>query len=211
MKRCKGKTSANPPGGMRRILAVMLCLLTAGLLLAPTQARAEERKTVRVGWYESTYCFVDQFGRRRGIAYEYQQKIAAYTGWEYEYVEDSWPNLLEMLKAGEIDLLSDVSYTQELSGQMRFSSLPMGSESYYLYIDADNTSIKPEDLNTLNGKRIGVNRGSVQEGFLRQWEEQNGISIQIVPVSAGEESDLKRLSAGELALPARRHPGGLPG
>ena len=28
----------------------------------------------------------DQFGRRSGYAYDYQKKIAAYTGWNYEYV-----------------------------------------------------------------------------------------------------------------------------
>ena len=40
-------------------------------------------------------------------------KIAAYTGWNYEYVRGSWPDLLRMLEAGEIDLMSDVSYTPE--------------------------------------------------------------------------------------------------
>ena len=130
-------------GGVSRTLSLVLCLLTALLLFSPFSARAEdtEKKTVRVGWYESTYCYVDQFGRRSGIAYEYQHKISAYTGWEYEYVEDSWSNLLEKLKRGEIDLLSDVSYTDERSEQMSFSSLAMGVESYYLYIDADNTEI----------------------------------------------------------------------
>lgn len=60
-------------------------------------------KTVRVGWYESPFNMTDQFGRRSGYAYDYQQKIAAYTGWNYEYVEGSWPDLLQMLMDGEID------------------------------------------------------------------------------------------------------------
>lgn len=68
-----------------------------------------------MGWYDSSYCHIDQFGRRSGIVYEYQQSIAAHTGWVYEYVEDSWTNLLQMLLDGEIDLLSDVSYTEERS------------------------------------------------------------------------------------------------
>lgn len=60
------------------------------VLIAPVSASAHEyRKTVRVGWYESAYCYYDSLGKRRGIAYEYQQKIAAYTGWSYEYVEGS--------------------------------------------------------------------------------------------------------------------------
>ena len=75
-----------------------------------------EGKVVRVGWYDSQFNYSDRFGRRSGYAYEYQQKIAAYTGWTYEYVEASWPDLFDMLKKGEIYLLSDVSYTKEREG-----------------------------------------------------------------------------------------------
>ena len=91
------------------ILAVCMISLLDAAALPCAFAQESREKTVRVGWYESTYCYRDQFGRRRGIAYEYQQKIAAHTGWIYEYVEDSWPNLLQMLMDGKIDLLSDVS------------------------------------------------------------------------------------------------------
>ena len=76
-------------------------------------AQEQEQKVVRVGWYESTYCYRDQYGERRGVAYEYQRKIAAHTGWVYEYVEGSWPDLLQMLIDGEIDLMSDT----RISGQ----------------------------------------------------------------------------------------------
>ncbi|MCR4599077.1 MAG: transporter substrate-binding domain-containing protein [Acetatifactor sp.] len=52
-----------------------------------------------------------------------------HTGWEYEYVEGMWSDLLEMLEKGEIDLLSDVSYTEERANYMLYASLPMGTES----------------------------------------------------------------------------------
>ena len=75
------------------LLAIMLLLLPANVLAegegntaAPSDGAG---KTVRVGWYESSYNHTDQRGRRSGYAYEYQRKIAAYTGWTYEYVEDS--------------------------------------------------------------------------------------------------------------------------
>ena len=56
---------------------------------------------------------IDRHGRRSGYAYEYERKIAAYTGWTYEYVEGNWADLLEKLKSGEIDLMSDVSYAED--------------------------------------------------------------------------------------------------
>lgn len=180
------------------ILAVCMISLLDAAALPCAFAQESREKTVRVGWYESTYCYRDQFGRRRGIAYEYQQKIAAHTGWIYEYVEDSWPNLLQMLMDGKIDLLSDVSYKEERAEFMLYSSLPMGEESYYLYIDADNTVINPEDLQTLSGKRVGVNKGSYQEGLLRDWAEKNGVEIEIVELADSEAYSMNMLAKGEI-------------
>ena len=126
--------------GARRTAGIflLLCMLVAAFasFVLPVYAteKPAAKKTVRVGWYDSSFNRMDKFGRRSGYAYDYQQKISSYTGWEYEYVEGSWPELLEMLKAGEIDLMSDVSYTEERAGQMLFPSFSMGAESYYLFI-----------------------------------------------------------------------------
>ena len=130
--------------GTKRALSLVLCLLMILCITTPLTAHAQEseQKVVRVGWYESTYCYRDQYGQRRGIAYEYQRRIAAHTGWTYEYVEDSWPNLMQMLIDGKLDLLSDVSYKEERAALMLYPALAMGAESYYVYMDADNTEIK---------------------------------------------------------------------
>ena len=73
-----------------RMIVIMLSLAMAMTFMVPLTAYAQESgKTVRVGWYESPFNTMDQFGRRSGYAYDYQQKIAAYTGWNYEYVEGS--------------------------------------------------------------------------------------------------------------------------
>lgn len=181
-----------------RLALLALCLALA-CAAAPTAARAaEEEKTVRVGWYESTFCYRDQFGRRCGIAYEYQQRIAVHTGWRYEYVEDSWPNLFEMLKNGEIDLLSDVSLTEERTAYMSFPELPMGSELYYIYIDGDNEEITADDPHSFDGKRIGANKGSVQARCLRAWAEEHGVTPEIVELTAEEGESMDMLARGEL-------------
>ena len=136
-----------------RMMVFVLSLVMAMSFMLPLAAHAQESgKTVRVGWYESPFNTMDQFGRRSGYAYDYQQKIAAYTGWKYEYVEGSWPELLQMLIDGEIDLMSDVSYTDERAESMLFSSLRMGAEEYYIFISPDNEDINRDDLSTFNGK-----------------------------------------------------------
>ena len=185
---------------LRGLLRFLLCVIAVITLSMPAAAYAEEpnQKIVRVGWYDSSFCYWDEYGRRCGIDIEYQEKISAYTGWTYEYVEDSWSNLFQMLKNGKIDLLSDVSYKPERTEFMSFPDLPMGSEAYYIYIDAENREITADNLASFNGKRIGVNVDSIQEGFLKDWAERNGLNIEIVPMDLGEAESLDMLTRGEI-------------
>ena len=142
---------------VQRHICILLCLiLYITVLPLPVSAEEAKSKTVRVGWYEGTYNTTGPDGQRRGYSYEYQQAVAAHTGWKYEYVEGSWAELMSMLKNGQIDLLGGISYTEERSTSMLFSELPMGEDKYYLYVDTSNTDISTSDLTTLNGKRIGM-------------------------------------------------------
>ena len=190
----------NPLAPARRTGALMLCaaLLLALLLPLPVRAEAPSGKTVRVGWFESSFNTTDKYGRRSGYGYEYQMKIASYSGWTYEYVSGSWPDLMEMLENGEIDLLSDVSYKPEREGKMLYPSLPMGAEEYYLFVTPGNTEISPLDYSTLNGKRVGVNKGSIQVDFYAEWARENGVRSQIVEVTTSEDESLAMVERGEL-------------
>ena len=183
-----------------RILSLWLCLTLLLTVLLPVSAfaTASGRKIVRVGWFESTFNMTDQNSRRSGYAYEYQQKIAAYTGWEYQYVTASWPQLLEMLKQGEIDLLSDVSYKEDRAGSILYSSLPMGEEEYYAYVNSRNHSISMDDYTSFNGKKIGVDKGSVQAQKFAEWAKQYGIEAEIVELTSVQRDTVQKLIYGEI-------------
>ena len=187
-----------------RRIVFLLCVLLAAVLMVPCLAHAEEKqeeegeKKVRVGWYDSSFNHMDEDGRRSGYAYEYQLKLAAYTGWTYEYVDGSWTELMQMLRDGEIDLMSDVSYTKEREKSMLFPSLPMGTEEYYLFIAPGNSEITPTDPSSLNGKKVGVNKGSFQEDLYKDWARKNGIDAELIEVTCQEEESLQMLEDGEL-------------
>lgn len=179
-----------------RIAAVLLCMAMLYGIAFPLSALAQEgqRRAVRVGWHQPPYFMTDETGRRTGYSYEYQRKVATYTGWQYEYVEGTWSDLLQMLRDGEIDLMSDVSYTEERAMDMLFPSLSMGTEIYYLFISPDNTEISSDDFSTLNGKKVGVTKSSIQADLFRQWAERQGVQPKIVELNATEEEDLKLLN-----------------
>ena len=176
------------------LLAVMTVFIVSSVFAVPQNSQ----KVVRVGWYESPFNTMDKRGRRSGYAYEYQQKISAYTGWTYEYVEGSWPKLLKMLKDGEIDLMSDVSYTDERAESMLFSSLPMGFEEYYIFVSPDNTEITQNDYSSINGKVLGVDESSVQLDLYNEWAKTHGIHATLVELSGGVEESIKMLHSGEI-------------
>lgn len=160
------------------LLAALACLLA--LLPLPAHAAGAASKVVRVGWYEDAYNITGKNGERSGYAHEYEQSVAAYTGWTYEYVKAGWSDLLQMMKNGEIDLMAGVSYTEDRAQDMLFSELPMGREIYYLYADLAHTDISASDLRTLNGKRIALLKTSVQATQFYQWEEDHGLHLQYV-------------------------------
>ena len=153
-----------------------------------TASKADEPKIVRVGWYEDSYHITGANGERSGYGYEYEQAVAAYTGWEYEYVKGDWSELLEKLQNGEIDLMAALSYTDERAKTMLFSELPMGTEKYYLYADLTDEDISAFDLSTLNGKRIVVMEKSVQATQFSEWEKEHNIKTQHVNMDSFEKA-----------------------
>ncbi len=181
-------------GLLKAAALFMLVVFIAGFSV-PLSVSAEEKKgkTVRVGVHEAPFFITDKYGRKSGYSYEYQRKIAAYTGWTYEYVEGSWSELLDKLKKGEIDLMSDVSYSEERKKDMLFSSLPMGTEAYYVYITSNNMDISSRNLSSLNGKRVGVGQGSIQKEMFIEWEKSHGINAEIVEMTCSEADSLKLL------------------
>ena len=187
---------------MKKRTMLSLCLLLALMfaLFPSALASKPEEKIVRVGWYESAFHRTDQFGRRSGYGYEYQQRIAIYTGWKYEYVEGSWSQLLEKLIAGEIDLLSDVSYTPERAEKILYSAEAMGSEDYHVFIAPTNTEIRPDDFSTFNGKRLGVNKNSIQEQLFIDWAEKHDVHPEIIELSVKTPEMLEMLANGEIDM-----------
>ena len=182
---------------MRSNLAKYVCLCLSVLLLLvclPLQALAAEGKVVRVGWYdEGGYNITGPNGERSGYGYEYQQTVAAYTGWRYEYVKGNSMELLEKLQRGELDMLNCISYTPERAQQVLFSARPMGREQYYLYADMDKTGISPSNLRSLEGKGVSMMASSMVETAFSDWEKQQGLHTR--HMLAGSMEERRRLVA----------------
>ena len=174
---------------MRRSVCAMLSLLLLLSAVLPVKAAAETApaKVVRVGSFEDTFNYVNERGARKGYGYELLETLSGYTGWQFEYVTCDWSDCFEKLKNGEIDIMGDISYTEDRAGEMLFSDEPMGEEKYYLYADFSRTDISASNFKTLNGKKIGVLMGTEPEAMLTEWEEKHGIKTEHVNISNNED------------------------
>ena len=176
-----------------RSICAMLCLLLLLPALFPVKAAAETvpAKVVRVGSFEDTFNYVNEKGVRKGYGYELLQTLSGYTGWQFEYVSCDWFDCFEKLKNGEIDIMGDISYTEDRTEEMLFSDEPMGEEKDYLYADLSRADISASDYKTLNGKKIGVLMGTEPEVMLTEWEEKYDLKTQHVNISNNEDAKQK--------------------
>lgn len=170
-------------------ICAMLCLLLLLPAALPVKAAAETApaKVVRVGSFEDTFNYVNEKGIRKGYGYELLQTLSGYTGWQLEYVTCDWSDCFEKLKNGEIDIMGDISYTEDRTEEMLFSDEPMGEEKDYLYADLSRADISASDYKTLNGKKIGVLMGTEPEVMLTEWEEKYDLKTQHVNISNNED------------------------
>ena len=166
-------------------------VLTVPCRAAETNNDEKKPQIIRVGSFEDTFNYVDKNGVRRGYGYELMQALAGYTGWEFEYVKCDWSNCFDKLENGEIDIMGDISYTDERAQKMLFPDEPMGEEKYILYADLSDTDIGMSDFSFMDGKRVGVLMGTEPEIMLTEWENKNGVHTEHVNVNNDDDVEKK--------------------
>lgn len=175
-----------------RTLAIALAALAVLSAAMPAPAFAvdsdQQVKTVRVGWLVNNKGFQEGAPGERlsGWGYEYLQTLSYYTkGWQYEYVSGTFTELMDMLEAGEIDLMPNISYSPEREQKLLFSSNPEGTERYYIYARPDRDDLAKGDPQALQGLTIGCNSGVMQTIVGQQWLADEGVTCTYKEINTG--------------------------
>ena len=173
------------------VILGMWMMLSVYCQAAETNKDEKQPQTIRVGSFEDTFNYVGKNGVRQGYGYELMQALAGYTGWKFEYVKCDWSNCFDKLENGEIDIMGDISYTDERAQKMLFPEEPMGEEKYILYADLSNLDIGTYDFKFMDGKRVGVLMDTEPEIMLTEWENKNGIHTEHVNVNNDDDVEKK--------------------
>lgn len=104
---------------------------------------------------------------------------------------------MDMLEAGEIDLMPNISYSAEREQKLLFSSNPEGTERYYIYAKPDRDDLAEGDPQALQGLTIGCNPGVMQTTVGQQWLANEGVTCTYKEINTGSAL-FEELADGEV-------------
>ncbi len=78
-----------------------------------------------------------------------------------------------------------------------YSFVPMGNEKYYVYSDTLRSDISISDIQTMNGKRVGIDKNTIQVEFFKSWMEENGIDARVIVVNGFSQAQ-EKIRTGEI-------------
>jgi len=137
-------------------------------------------KTLRVGVYQNPpKLFYDEESNPAGIFVEIMDLMAKNEGWDIEYIKVSWDEGLAMLEKEELDLMPDVARNFERDQKFGFHSVTALSSWSQLYA-RNGKSIR--SILDLNGKRIAVLEGSIQQKDIIRLSEGYGVVVELFPL-----------------------------
>lgn len=160
------------------LLINFLFMLT---MLYPVSAREiNQDESLRVGVYQNKpKIFVDREGKPDGIFIDILQNIAENENFKLVYVYNDWPALLNMLTTGEIDILPDMAHTPRRDSLFNFNHLSVINTWLEVFAKKNNSI---QSINELEGKRIGLLKGSYQEELLSiNIKKKFNLTYEVIP------------------------------
>ncbi|MGC4018178.1 MAG: transporter substrate-binding domain-containing protein [Muricomes sp.] len=183
---------------MRRFFAIILSAAMLVIVMLPGTVYASPGKTLKIGYIDyQGFIQQNEDGTYEGYGVDYLNEISKYTGWKYEYVFGTWPDLMKKLKNKEIDFLCSAQKVEERKADFDFSEYSIGYTQGLLYTLPENDSIYYEDYKALDNKKIGGLRSSATNKFLEKYAKHWGFRYKLIEYDSEAEL-VAALKAGEV-------------
>ena len=163
----------------RALSAALVSLLVLPSCLSGIASASDE---LRIGLYENPpKIFRNDDGRPAGFWPDVIDALAARLDRDFVYVDCRWDQCLDMLAAGEIDVMPDVARTSEREARFQFGQYPV-LFSWSVVVVPNESPVK--SVGDLAGRRIAAVSGSVQEARLRAFLGGRDIEAEIDRVNS---------------------------
>ncbi|MCP4397147.1 MAG: transporter substrate-binding domain-containing protein [bacterium] len=175
---------------MRTTTGKLLCVL---LVVFGVSHRLYADTTITVGVYENKPLIFTENGSVKGIYADILTYIASQEGWRLDYVLGSWPQCLERLEQGDIDLMVAIAYSEMRDERYDFTHETVLSNWGVVYTQKESNI---QSLLDLEQKRVMLLEGDIYvtqfENMLRKFNIQSHlIYVQDYP------SVFKAIETGE--------------
>ena len=178
---------------MTVVKIVLLLIFFSNIIIANNKFTEEELSYIKnsaplkIGienWYGVISLKNEEKPQIEGLAGKLFMEIIKDSGLKYEFVKDTWPNLLEAFKNKEIDILPATFYTKEREEFGEYTNKYLSVQNY-LYVKVNNKSIK--SFEDLKNKKLAIQKSFGTVTFIKELFP----SIEIIETNSLEESILK--------------------
>lgn len=181
-------------GHCRAALVFLAVMAASAVQAAP--------RVVRVGVYENPpKLLAGPQGQPSGILGDLLHEVAQVEDWTLKAVPCEWERCLRLLEDGAIDLMPDVAYNESRAQRFDFHRVPALSSWSQVY---RRPGVTLQSVLDLEGKRVVVLDGSVQQEHLAGLLASFGLRAELVPVKSFEEA-FSMVAAGEADAVAANH------
>jgi signal transduction histidine kinase/ActR/RegA family two-component response regulator len=160
------------------VVGLLVAAVVIYVIVSGSNSPQQARKKLTVGVYDNhPKVFIDVDGDPKGIFIDILQSIAHIQNLDLQFRRGEWSGLYDDLKAGRIDILPDVAYSEERDSVF-ILSVPVIGSWLQVFQDGDASMSSVADL---AGKRVGLLEGSIQESHMSDFvKTQFNLEFEIV-------------------------------
>ena len=135
----------------------LVIIISVCACVTANAAEAQAKKVLKVAFPQTRgMCETYEDGTHGGIVYEWLVEIAKYTGWEYEFIDDSLAQSIKNMDQDKYDLMGAVLKSPGFGEKLYYPEHLMGYSYSLLIYNKNDQNIKGFDIKSLEGKTIGV-------------------------------------------------------
>ncbi len=170
------------------ILSAVFFLLLSGAGISDA-AQPPDHQTVNAGiFYFDGYHMKDEEGNLSGYGIEFLNLASEYSHLNFNYkgYDKTWNEMLAMLEAGEIDVVTSARMLPSREEKFAFS-LPIGRSDTVLSVQAEDTRFRTGDYRSYDGIVVGELKESNLKQSLSTFAEEKGFSFQLREYVSSDE------------------------
>lgn len=138
------------------------------------------KRLIRVGLFQNyPIVFQDKDGNPNGIYIDLLKEIAKTEDWQLVYVPDTWNHCLENLRNREIDLMTNITYTEARDAYIDFSKENVLMMWGQVYVGKGK---EVQNIIDLNGFKIAVLKGGINAINFSNLINKFQLECQLIPV-----------------------------